>query len=63
MKAINNFLKDLYFKSSILAELARFLWENKLWWGIPIVAIILLIMILVIFAQGTGLAPFIYPLF
>ena len=63
MKIVNKFLKDLYYKSSILAELVMFLWENKLWWGIPIIVIILLIMVLVIFAQGTGLAPFIYPLF
>jgi len=63
MKTVNRFLKDIYYKSLIVVELMKFLWENKLWWGIPIILIILLIMVLVIFAQGTGLAPFIYPLF
>jgi hypothetical protein len=45
-----------------LAELWEFLRENKKWWLIPIVVMLLLFGLLVILS-GTGLAPFIYTLF
>ncbi len=46
-----------------LMELFHFFWERKLWWLIPVVAVLALLGILMIFAQGTGIAPFIYALF
>lgn len=56
-------LLNFFYKLLILKELLQFFWENKLWWIIPIFLIILFLMILVMFGQTTGLAPFIYPLF
>lgn len=44
-------------------ELLAFLWEAKLWFLIPFVAVLLLFGLLLVFAQGTGVAPFIYTLF
>ncbi len=49
-------------QSSFLAELWGFLRENKKWWLLPILVILLLFGLL-IFLSGTGLAPFIYTLF
>jgi len=46
----------------LLGELWGFLKENKKWWLLPIL-IILLIFGLLIVLSGTGLAPFIYTLF
>ena len=47
----------------IISELFRFLWKQKLWWLIPAVAVLLIFGLLLIFAQSTPLAPFIYTLF
>jgi hypothetical protein len=50
-------------KVGILKELMVFLWKARLWWMIPIVLVLILLGILIIFGQSTGLAPFIYPFF
>ncbi len=50
-------------KFGILGELIRFLWMKKLWWMIPMVIVLVLFGLLLVFAQGSGLAPFIYTLF
>jgi hypothetical protein len=48
---------------SIARELLVFLWERKLWWLAPMVAVLLVLGILLIFAQSSAIAPFIYTLF
>ena len=49
-------------RAGILGELWGFLKQNKKWWLLPIL-VILLVFGLVILLAGTGLAPFIYTLF
>ncbi|HNQ73513.1 MAG TPA: DUF5989 family protein [Verrucomicrobiota bacterium] len=44
------------------AELWGFLRENKKWWLIPILLVLLILGVLVLLS-GTGAAPFIYTLF
>jgi hypothetical protein len=48
---------------SIAGELLSFLWQRKLWWMVPMVTVLLLFGGIMIFAQGSALAPFIYTLF
>jgi hypothetical protein len=48
--------------TGFLGELWGFLRENKKWWLIPIL-IVLLLFGLLILLSGTGVAPFIYTLF
>ncbi len=48
--------------TSLLVELWQFLRENKKWWLLPIVAVLLLFGLLVVLS-GTGAAPFLYTLF
>jgi Family of unknown function (DUF5989) len=48
---------------SILVELWKFLRVRKKFWLIPIVATLLIFGALVIFTQGSAVAPFIYTLF
>jgi hypothetical protein len=48
--------------TGFLRELWGFLRENKKWWLIPIL-IVLLLFGLLILLSGTGVAPFIYTLF
>ena len=48
--------------SGILSELWQFLRDNKKWWLLPILAILLLFGLFVLLT-GSGAAPFIYTLF
>lgn len=48
----------------IVKELFVFLWQNKLWWMLPIfIVIAVLIVLITIGAQSSTAAPFIYTLF
>lgn len=47
----------------IVGELFSFLWKRKLWWLMPMLVVIILFALLLIFAQGSAVAPFIYTLF
>jgi len=55
--------KGLITRLGIMGELLTFLWKRKLWWLIPMVMVLLLFGLLLIFAQTSSIAPFIYTLF
>ena len=46
-----------------LSELVRFLGERKKLWLLPIIIVMLVFGGLIILAQGSAVAPFIYTLF
>ncbi len=48
---------------AIVRELLGFLWRRKLWWLTPMVIVLVLFGVLLVFAQGSAVAPFIYTLF
>jgi hypothetical protein len=48
---------------SLVAELWAFMRERKKWWLLPIIIVMLAVGTLLIFAQGSALAPFIYTIF
>jgi hypothetical protein len=48
---------------ALLAEFWRFLKVRKKWWLMPIVVVMVLVGTLLVFAQGSALAPFIYTIF
>ena len=50
-------------KGRIFKELWQFLGEQKKYWLVPIVVVMVLFGLLLIFAQGSAVAPFIYTLF
>ena len=50
-------------KQSLAKEFILFIKHEKKWWLIPLIAVILLLGVVVIFASSSPLAPFIYPLF
>jgi competence protein ComGC len=47
----------------LLKDLWGFMKERKKFWLAPIIIVLLLLGILVVFAQGSAVAPFIYTLF
>jgi hypothetical protein len=48
---------------SLVAELWAFMRERKKWWLLPIIVVMLAVGTLLIFAQGSVVAPFIYTIF
>ena len=50
-------------KMSITAELWMFMKVRKKFWLLPILVVMLLVGGLLVFAQGSALAPFIYTIF
>ena len=50
-------------KTSILKELWLFMKVRKKWWLGPVLVILVLLSMLIVFAEGSALAPFIYALF
>lgn len=50
-------------KLSIVGEFWGFLRERKKWWLAPIVILILTLGLILVVAEGSAIAPFIYSLF
>jgi drug/metabolite transporter superfamily protein YnfA len=50
-------------KSRVLREFWEFLKQEKKYWLAPIVIVLLLFGLLLVFAQSSAVAPFIYTLF
>ncbi len=57
------FVDSLASRMGIMGELLMFFWERKWWWLTPMILVLLLFGALVIFAQSSAIAPFIYTLF
>jgi hypothetical protein len=49
--------------SSLAREFWMYLKARKKWWLLPVIVILVLIGFLLVFAQGSALAPFIYTVF
>jgi hypothetical protein len=47
----------------VAREIWLFMRERKKWWLLPVIVVMVLIGSLLVFAQGSALAPFIYTIF
>ncbi len=47
----------------IVSELIAFIRARGKWWLVPVIVVMLLVGALLVFAQGSALAPFIYTIF
>ncbi len=54
---------DALSRAHTLKELLLYLWENRLWWIIPFVVVLVLVGTLIIVAETSPVAPFMYALF
>ena len=54
-------MKMLKYLGHLLKEFLEFAWQNKAWWIIPIVLVLLLLSGLIF--VGTSAAPFLYTFF
>jgi LPS O-antigen subunit length determinant protein (WzzB/FepE family) len=50
-------------KLAIISELFTFLWRKKEWWLAPIVIALLILGVLLAFAQSSAIGPFMYTIF
>lgn len=56
-------VKEKISRFSIIKEFFYFLKYRKTWWLAPIIIVLLALGILIVFVEGSALAPFIYTLF
>ncbi len=47
----------------IIGELFQFIWAQKLYWMIPMIIILILVIAISLLGQATAVGPFIYTLF
>ena len=47
----------------LLSQLWEFMRERKKWWLLPVIMVMLVVGSLLVLAQGSALAPFIYTIF
>jgi len=55
------FMRILRYIGRLIGEFFVFAWQNKAWWIIPIVLVLLMLMALIV--TGSSVAPYIYTLF
>ncbi len=58
-----NLIESLASRMGILGDLLLFFSKNKWWWLTPMIFVLLIFGGLLIFAQTSAIAPFIYTLF
>ena len=57
------FFHSLASHMEIIGQLLSFFWQRKWWWLTPMILVLMMFSGLVIFAQSSAIAPFIYTLF
>jgi hypothetical protein len=57
------FLRTTGRRFAIAGELLGFFWSNKRWWMLPMLLGLLVFGVLLVLAQSSAIAPFIYTLF
>jgi len=56
-------IESLASRLGIAGDLLLFFWQRKWWWITPMILMLLVLGSLIIFAQSSAIAPFIYTLF
>lgn len=60
---MKRFFRGMFYNFTIFRDLMAFMWKEKLWFLIPVVALLMLFGLLVIFGSASGISPLIYALF
>ncbi len=56
-------IREIGQKFGIAGELLSFMWHRKMFWMIPMVAVLLFFGLIIVVGSSTGVGPFIYTLF
>jgi len=57
------FIRNTARKFGVAGELLSFFMQNKRWWLVPMIVTLFLLGALIVLAQSSAIAPFIYTLF
>jgi Family of unknown function (DUF5989) len=60
---LTGFFRSLNSRLDVAGELLRFFSQNKSWWLTPMIGLLLIFAVLIILAESSAIAPFIYTLF
>lgn len=60
---VMSIVRDMSNRLGIVGELFSFFWSNKRWWLVPMIATLFVLGALIVLAQSSAIAPFIYTLF
>lgn len=60
---MKNLLQSLSLRFGVVRQIFSYIYREKMWFLIPVVAILVLLSLFIVFAQTSPLAPFIYTLF
>ena len=60
---MKKFFRSMSSNFGVVGELLSYLWKQRMWWLVPMVAVLLIFGLLLIFASASGIGPFIYTLF
>lgn len=60
---IKSIFQAIAIRFSIIRNLFAFLWQNKLWWLMPMIFLLVVFFLILIFAQSSPLGPLIYTIF
>ena len=55
--------KQAKHRAGTIHELLRFFWRERLWWMIPFVVVLIVVALLLVFAQSSPIIPFLYTAF
>lgn len=58
-----NTMRTVAGRFGTVGDLFSFFWSNKRWWLVPMLVTLFLVGTLIILAQSSAIAPFIYTLF
>lgn len=50
-------------KQSLIKEFFLFIKQEKKWWLVPLLFVLLIVGAMLVFASTSAIAPFLYPLF
>jgi len=56
-------IESLLSRTGIIGELVLFFYHHKWWWLLPMIVALVCFAILMLFAQSSAIAPFVYTLF
>jgi hypothetical protein len=60
---MKRFFRGMFYNVTIFQDMIAFLWRERLWFLIPVVALLMIIGLLLIFSTASGIAPIVYTLF
>jgi hypothetical protein len=63
VNAITRWFRNAFSRLGVAGALLGFFWKRKVYWMIPLVAVLLILGVLVIFGQSSAISAFIYTIF